>query len=875
MTNYREPHVEYEQIIVNQTASVFLPSLPACIVGPIYEMIDDDNLGSYDGTAVILPYTTPYAVDYRLSASLDDEIAYPLTIKFDDATSLFGSYSLGAINEGVSIYEFNAGSGSPFDFVMDSNSEYYVYMLTGDTEHLMADGVVELVAGTTYKISFTTPNASSDDVGRLLDVTDNASVAWSGLVVTAVSSDGLEIEFTEATNTIATGPCTLVSVKNAGSVLTTAEKAGRRIRSIQSSVKATLYTGTADTNFTNVAYEVRRIGDVSINVDEFADLGISADDSGISLPAGLQDQDGNYITDGDVLMTCRALRTDLFETINYYTSDTLDDSFTVNKYNTAIWGVYNALLNSNDRKVYVTGLDERHYDAADRATCYSAAFAFIADYRTYGIVPMTMMTSVHALLDTHVTGSSDAEHDKWRIGLDSRKLVTESELLSNTTGHSLVGTEHEGISGSSIVDAAGTFLTVGAKINDEINVKGWGLIIPTNVYDTGTLGAPPAITLISGTWGTTDQVTLSIAGFSVTNHENYIGKTLKFIDTSDSALETSSDTGIFTDSSRSGNSISTNQTYSDLGYRIVNLVDNAGNLEITIDVRNSSLSLDPFPANTLVRLAIFDGPLTLTQESTLLSGSHVITAVNSEQQMDLSFLSGWYGVYSDLEYELMRPFTKSEQAQYIGSYAGGYANRRMNFMWPDRYEDEFGDVLWAYFIAAAEAGWISGNVPQRGITNATLKGFYRLLYSNKYFSNTQFNEMIDNGGVTIWTQDVDGEPIKCRHQLTSDTTGILYQENSITRCADTAAYLTVEMIRSLIGQWNITPELFTEIKFKLSGVEQLLTETSRVSKFGSILKEFKPISVTEDLTSQDTIDVVIDNVTNKPVNRIRVKARIS
>lgn len=878
MTNYRKPDVEYRQEIIATGVSIYLPPLPACIVGPVYDMIEDVDLGVFAGVETDYIFGTPYSVDIRAADLMTDELAYPLTITLEDAIATFGAYSLGAVALS-NPYVFNADTGSnPFDFTMVDGYRYYVHMSTANTQHLLPDnGIVTNVGGTVYQIEWTTPQVFAEDLGRVINFVDSAAAAQGPFVVTTISANGLILEFDDGGIGVALGASTSVIITNTAGVLVASEMAGKRIRSINNADQCVLFSGQQSTNYTAVVYEVKRTGDIVLDVDDFSDLGISVIETGFTLPLGLQDKDGNTIDScTKVLYTARALRIDLFETLAYYNDTSLAAAFTVNKYNTGVWGVSLALLNSVGREVYLSGLDERTYDDVERVQSYTEALSYLADYRIYGVTPMTMSLSVASVLDNHVTAQSDEFHNMFRIGFAARELVTYSEIHAGTTGDAPVGTDTEGVTGSKIVDAAGTFLTLGVKINDVVKIVDWSSIIATPYMDTGILGAPAAVTVDSGAWGDVN-VRLRITGYTVPTPADMIGRTFKFLATTVSDLETAAETGLFTDESRDGAVVSTNQSYADLGYRIVDFSTDAGDTLVTLDTRNTSLT--PTLPNGTTRFIVYDGPLTLTQETTLMSKDHLVFAVASEQVITSVILADWTGIYSDLEYEVRRPFSKVEQAQYIGAYAGGFANRRMNFMWPDKYEDEVADVMWGYFIAAAEAGWIAGNPPQQSITNSTLKGFHRLLHSQNsdtnYFKNTDFNEMIDAGGVTIYTQEVDGGTIKCRHQLTSDTTGILYQENSITRAADTAAYITVDMLKPLIGHWNITPELFTEVKFKLSGIDKLMTDDTKKPRIGATLKEYKTNYVVEDMTSPDTLIIDQDYTTNKPCNRIKVRARIS
>lgn len=163
------------------------------------------------------------------------------------------------------------------------------------------------------------------------------------------------------------------------------------------------------------------------------------------------------------------------------------------------------------------------------------------------------------------------------------------------------------------------------------------------------------------------------------------------------------------------------------------------------------------------------------------------------------------------------------------------------------------------------------------MTNTYLSNsfFYKLLRTDrdKYFRDSQLDKMAA-GGVEIYLQTVAGAAIKCRHQLTTDRSSILKQEETSTCAVDTACKMLKNVIKPLLGRYNIGPDLFSVLNTRIAGVRDLVTERP-IANFGSILKSFEIATLAQDPNNADGLILEIDSVTQKPFNRIHTTMRIS
>lgn len=647
--------------------------------------------------------------------------------------------------------------------------------------------------------------------------------------------------------------------------LSTAETTLRQVRSVSSATTCRLASAKTGVAYTSVTYDLFEQRDYDITIDDFTDWGIVLDTDGVILPTAMVTPTTLYpVTTADVYLTYRALRTDLEDELEYYETiaEATTEFTTINKYNTGAYMLYLALLNSNGRPIYVTGLGEDYYTSV--TTAYTNALSFLEDKRLYAIACASMKPAVHTLVKAHIDLCSTAEQGAWRIGINCHELADHSVIVTEqTSGAGYVDIYREGFTGNKIVDAAATWVADGVTAGDSVYVKSWTGITP-GLLDTYAVGG--AQTVDQTDWGTSDT-TIVITTVPEPS-ASLRGKTIVIEGFNDGEMGT--DTGIYTDHTRS-ESISTGQDYTALGYKIISSYW-ASNI-LTLHICTTDSSLTPAASTAVTSVMIYDGPLSLSEENAILEDYTEIGTVTADDIMAVTFKSGYTGVYTGVTYEIRKEYDRDDMAENYAAYTSSFDERRMNFVFPHVYQHSDGSQLHGYFIAAAEAGWIGGAYPHQSITSQNLQGFYRLLYSNKYFKKSQLNE-IAGGGVTIYTQEVDDAGITCRHQLTSDMESILTQENSITRAVDTGSYMVLDALNPLKGRYNIVDDLYSVINTKVNAIRKLLCE-KKYSRYGSILRKFEVTSLIQDTTAQDGLYLEIECETQKPFNRARVLIKVS
>ena len=648
----------------------------------------------------------------------------------------------------------------------------------------------------------------------------------------------------------------------------------RRVRSVNSTKQCTMYVAKTGVVYSAVTYDIFERDDYDITIDEFADWDITLTSTGMILPIDMQTPDGYPVTAADVYLTYRALRTDLENELDYYenAAAVTTEFTTVNKYNTGAYMLYMALTQSKGKQIYATGLGEDFY--TDVPGAFTSALSFLEDKRVYAVACASMLPAVHTIVNAHVALCSTAEVGAWRIGINSHTMSFYEILhTSLTTGSGYVDIYREGFTGNRFSDANAEFITDGVSAGDCVYITGWTAVEPKEVADVTIVNG--LVSVVSPTWGTADT-TLSIAavtlpaGFDVTDFRN---RTVMMTYVAPN-YDTSTDDGVYSDHTRSDAKISTAQEYSELGYKVISASLDAGALTLHLYTVDANPTVPTTPdAQTMTSLKVYDGPLSLREETAILNSYTEIGSVVSEDMLLATFKSGYTGTYTGVSYQTRDLYDRDELATTYAAYTSSFDTRRMNFTFPHVYQDSDGTQLPGYFISAGEAGWIGGSYPHQPITSQNLQGYYRLMYSNKYFKKSQLN-IIAGGGVTIYTQEVDNAGITCRHQLTTDMSSILTQENSTTRSVDTGSYMLLDALNPLKGRYNIVDDLYTVINTKVNAVRALLCE-KKYSRYGSILKKYEVVQLIQDPTAQDGLYIEVECETQKPFNRARVLIKVS
>jgi hypothetical protein len=167
-----------------------------------------------------------------------------------------------------------------------------------------------------------------------------------------------------------------------------------------------------------------------------------------------------------------------------------------------------------------------------------------------------------------------------------------------------------------------------------------------------------------------------------------------------------------------------------------------------------------------------------------------------------------------------------------------------------------------YYAAACVAGMTGSLPPQQGFTNYPITGLTTVIGSNDSYTERQMNIMAA-GGVYILVQDVQGAPVICRHQLSTDTSSIEKRELSITKVVDYTAKFIRAGLRNFIGRYNITPAFIDQLSTVVQGLIAFLVDNHVL--IGADIN-----NIVQDENNPDTILIDITLDVPYPCNYIRV-----
>jgi hypothetical protein len=259
-------------------------------------------------------------------------------------------------------------------------------------------------------------------------------------------------------------------------------------------------------------------------------------------------------------------------------------------------------------------------------------------------------------------------------------------------------------------------------------------------------------------------------------------------------------------------------------------------------------------ASEFITDGVVPGHFIAVSAPSLVAGRYEIASVDSQTQVTLvgPVPAASNGVTVSVEKDLQ----KGEQAAILSAYAASLGSRRLVMVWPDQVKGPVGSeirTLPGYFLGATIGALTTGLPTQQGLTNLSVGYFTGVKNSTKYFDRTQLN-VIASGGVMIFAQDViDVTALYVRHQLTTDTSAIKFQEYSVTKNVDFIAKFIRNNHKQFIGQYNIVESTFDDLKSNATGIIKYLTENTRIPRFGGVISSGRLVSIEQDPQNIDTI----------------------
>ena len=202
----------------------------------------------------------------------------------------------------------------------------------------------------------------------------------------------------------------------------------------------------------------------------------------------------------------------------------------------------------------------------------------------------------------------------------------------------------------------------------------------------------------------------------------------------------------------------------------------------------------------------------------------------------------------------------------------------MVMTWPDVVNCPVGNTVVAlpgYFLNCAVGALTTGLPTQQGLTNLSISGFSGVVHSTKYFNNDDLNT-IAGGGVMIFVQDVLNQtPLFIRHQLTTNTSAVLFQEYSVTKNVDFIAKFIRTNYLQFIGQYNIVDQTLDDLKLNAKSIINYLTENTILPQFGGVLVSGALSSITQNPSQLDGLLETWTLTVPIPLNNLDITLLIS
>ncbi|MBQ3342593.1 MAG: hypothetical protein IJG84_11905 [Kiritimatiellae bacterium] len=272
---------------------------------------------------------------------------------------------------------------------------------------------------------------------------------------------------------------------------------------------------------------------------------------------------------------------------------------------------------------------------------------------------------------------------------------------------------------------------------------------------------------------------------------------------------------------------------------------------------------------------------------------YVVTAVINkytvevEGTIDVTGLEADTNNYVPAKIEAFHAYTDYESAEKVASVSKSMASRRMLNVFPPVFrsaipgnQDSYDantvhsdglTMITGEFAACAVAGLISATEPQQPITNVTVRGIDDIPLTYQKYNKTEL-DLIASGGTFIIAQDLPGDLVYVRHQITTayPDGNLNTAELSITKNVDSISYAFADTFRPYYGKYNITPELVAILE-NLAG--QL------ISQFGGSNSVYGPQLITDqtsikyvrqNVLMKDHVDVAISLGVPYPCNNIDI-----
>lgn len=801
---YRRPAVTVIQEFVGRVPALATFSLPSVAVGPAFQLVFDDALGTYGNLQQVYAYASLLGgaiVDLEELAEDEPYVAakLPISVALKDAIVQVVSEQTSGTGSGQAFSDLTAlifERTQAGDLVVVKEAlNVSILPLQNDGETVDTAGLRDrLTAGTAGQFA----NVKAGDTVAVSAGTNTNIGSYTVLV--KISDDVIKLN---ADVNDGVGPSSDVAYTITGN-RGTLNQGQYRIKEKTDDNNLVLESPLAEAE-APITYEIHReVAEIDLSrVSALPGNGFLASASGITLPAGLtytDDVPETYdILSGDVVASYRALRTDMAADVREFgrLSD-VEAFFGVDQITPANPLAFALSIMLQNTVTPVNGLGLNSNGLADESLAYTSALDVLALTNMYALVPLTQNPVVHQLFKTHVEQMSQPEKRAERVAIVNRTLKTVETVKEEATTSTaeagariIVNTQVDGAHDGSDLDRL-----TDATPDQFLNVQAGDTVVIQS--GTGvTPGSYPVQTVVSA---------------------NALDLGTAFAAAGPAA--------------------------SDIQYYIIRR-DGVGANGQTFYDRNAQFITDGVAPGYYVKVSTPSGVV----------GRHRIASVDSEKQLTLDQIPGVATLTVGITYEVERDMSRTEQADFVKGYSSSLGSRRVVNLWPDTLEVPVGQVVEDLpgFYGCCAIGAITTGLPtQQGFTNLTISGFLGLEHSTKYFTEEQL-DIIADGGTLILGQEGPEQPLFIRHQLTTDRSAIKFQEYSVTKNVDFIAKSIRDAYKGFPGVYNIVDTTLDELRGTAKAVITFLKDDTRLPRIGGVIRSGTLTQIEESATQIDTV----------------------
>lgn len=246
-------------------------------------------------------------------------------------------------------------------------------------------------------------------------------------------------------------------------------------------------------------------------------------------------------------------------------------------------------------------------------------------------------------------------------------------------------------------------------------------------------------------------------------------------------------------------------------------------------------------------------------------GKLTVTQVLNNQQVAVQAS----GTATAVSYYVSRTLSKAQQAAAVAAQSSTFNDMRVYHVQPDTISVPVNGVdvnVPGYYAGCVLAGMTSAYAVQQGFTNMTVPGIDELIKSNFYFTRSQMDTMAA-AGTLLLVQASQGTSPYVRHQLSTNLTSLNTKELSLVKNLDYLAYFFQSQLKDFIGKYNITTDSLNTLRTSINAGSSFLIGQVQAN-IGAPLLAAKIVSLAQSTTNEDQVICQLQVTLANPMNNI-------